>query len=479
MILRQWQANCIERACRQYQRAQSHFLCMATPGAGKTTMAALLAKRLLDSDLADLVICFAPSVLVVDDFRDELERQTGQRMDGLIGSRGCAMTYQSMLSLPDSFWALLSTHRVFAIFDEIHHCAGFTVEMANAWGERILTEIQGRATYTLALTGTPWRSDQTPIVLSRYCAENRSIDCDYVYGLHEAIQDRVCRTPNLILIDNDNITVNEGTDSTRYRCIKDLLDQSRCTYQQLLENEYFARYVLQQAHKKLEELRRTVPDAGGLIVAASVAHAHQLAQLVKVTLHEDALIATYYEDDATQIIRQFKTGMQKWIISVGMISEGTNIPRLRVCCHLTRVKTEMYFRQVLGRILRSNGNEGETAYLYMPAEPTLLQYAQRLAEDIPAMDVLKFEQMTTKNTPENMPPKISAIRDSTGINLKVGTTNSNLQSPAPVVPNNFQFAASSPLAQSYESTVDVFGKFKQKLIALGVVHNDIRVIPVR
>lgn len=101
-----------------------------------------------------------------------------------------------------------------------------------------------------------------------------------------------------------------------------------------------------------------MPDAGGLIVADSVTHAH-IAQLLKKILNEHTAIATYYEDDAAHIIRDFKTGMQKWIISVGMISEGINIPRLRVCCHLTRMKTELYFRQVLGRILRSSGEERE------------------------------------------------------------------------------------------------------------------------
>ena len=54
------------------------------------------------------------------------------------------------------------------IFDEIHHCAGSNVDNANAWGEQIILNIQDKAKYTLALTGTPWRSDAAPIVLSNY-----------------------------------------------------------------------------------------------------------------------------------------------------------------------------------------------------------------------------------------------------------------------------------------------------------------------
>ncbi|EEF23847.1 conserved hypothetical protein, partial [Ricinus communis] len=190
MKLRQWQAECIDQAHAQFGRGQSHFLCLATPGAGKTKMAAALAKQLLEGGKIDLIMCFAPSVIVADDFRIELEIHIGQRMDGLMGSRGCAMTYQAMLSLTDNFWSLLTHHRVLVIFDEIHHCAGHTRDTANAWGERIISEIQGRAAYTLALTGTPWRSDRIPIVLARYCSESSRVQCDYQYGLYQSISDR-------------------------------------------------------------------------------------------------------------------------------------------------------------------------------------------------------------------------------------------------------------------------------------------------
>jgi len=393
----------------------------------------------------------------------------------LIGSRGTTLTYQAMLSVSDHFWALFSHHRVFAIFDEIHHCAGHTTETANAWGERIICEIQGRAAYTLALTGTPWRSDRVPIVLSRYCAEQRQIHCDFQYGLQQSIIDRVCRIPNLVIIDNDNITVNEGYTSKQFNSIEALLSQSCCSYQQLLDNEALIAYVLRQADKKLNTLRKTVRNAGGLIVAASVTHAHQIARLLKKILNERAVIATYYEDDAAHIIKDFKVGMQKWIISVGMISEGTNIPRLRVCCHLTRVKTELYFRQVLGRILRSSGEEGESAYLYMPAEPTLTQYAQRLAEDIPAMEVLRFERMRPHSAGSKTISQKGSTVSASPLTLTIGSDDfapvENLSiSNDFIAPHNA--ASNHSLAQSYDSTINLFGRFKQEIMSLDMLRFD-------
>lgn len=65
-MLREWQSECSERALKKYQSNGSHFFCQATPGAGKTVLAANIASRLLQSDMADLVLCFSPSLTVSD-----------------------------------------------------------------------------------------------------------------------------------------------------------------------------------------------------------------------------------------------------------------------------------------------------------------------------------------------------------------------------------------------------------------------------
>ena len=225
--------------------------------------------------------------------------------------------------------------------------------------------------------------------------KNQNIQCDYRYGLSQAISDGVCRMPRLTIVDNNRILLRKGPDTQCFGAFKDLLEQSDCRYQQLLESQELILHVLREANNKLNLLRTFAPDAGGLIVAASVAHAQRIATLLSTELGEEALIATYLEDDALSIIHNFKTSNDKWIISVGMISEGTNLPRLRVCCHLTRVKTELYFRQVLGRILRANGSSNEEGFFYMPAEPTLVEYAYRLSEDIPKESVTYLDTMTT------------------------------------------------------------------------------------
>jgi superfamily II DNA or RNA helicase len=124
----------------------------------KTIMAAEVAARLFEQDLIDFVLCFSPSIVIANEIRRTLESRMNARFDGIIGAKGGSFTYQSMQFLNPELWRLIKSHRVFVIFDEIHHCAGSSITDANSWGEKVIANIQHDAAYTLTLTGTPWRS---------------------------------------------------------------------------------------------------------------------------------------------------------------------------------------------------------------------------------------------------------------------------------------------------------------------------------
>jgi len=473
MKLRQWQVSCINKALKQYLNGNSHFLTLATLGAGKTLMASELADQLLKNNLIDLIICFSPSSIVSQDFSQSLQLRINERFDGLLGAKGHSLTYQNLQYLDDNFWLLFEKFRVFVIFDEIHHCAGSNVHNSNAWGEQILLNIQDKAKYTLALTGTPWRSDAAPIVLSNYMHPSKKISCDYVYGLSEAITDDVCRVPQIIAIDNNNISVVDDEETKTFTSFKCLLSQSVIPYQEIIENEKVIKYVISSAQKKLSAIRTKNADAAGLIVASSIEHTKQIRTLMKDCFNEDAVVVTYRENEPTSIIQQFRHAQTKWIISVGMISEGTNIPRLQICCHLTNIKTEMHFRQILGRILRMTDSKNQDAVMYMPAEPKLLEYAYRVKQDVPfEADVVKFEKM--KNSIEEdisddvsdtvTFDKVSKVSPTT--ELEFGGFDNPIEHRAfnkmsEAVEEHF-------LTSSYEKVVNIFGQFQQEAIALGL-----------
>lgn len=383
--LRRWQGRCIEKALVHYDTAR-HFFCQATPGAGKTRMAAELARRLLEQGKIDLVLCFAPSCQVVEGFRVTFAQVLGRRLDGQLGAIGAAHTYQAMDYRNDAFWKLLDDYRVFAIFDEIHHCAGHDPLLSNAWGQQILQRVQDQAAFTLALSGTPWRSDDRAIALARYSSPEGQLICDYRYGLKEAIADGVCRSPRIILLDNQKVKLTEelAAESTirLFTSIAKLIGGSPVTYENLLRHDEVIDQLLKLGCAKLDELRQSKSDAAGLVVATDIEHAHQIAKALEKR-GEPCWVVTNENPNAQGVINSFRHSDCRWVVAIGMISEGTDIPRLQVCCYLSRIRTELHYRQVLGRVLRRTSRVDEQAWLFMLAEPTLQSYAERINEDLP------------------------------------------------------------------------------------------------
>jgi hypothetical protein len=98
----------------------------------------------------------------------------------------------------------------------------------------------------------------------------------------------------------------------------------------------------------------------------------------------------------------------------------------------------------------------------MPAEPTLTQYAERLADDIPTMDIIHFERMPKRNRIGEMAPAISTTASDNAINLTI--VADFYPRPEPITSSQ-ESPSYSTLAQSYESTINLFGKFRQEILS--------------
>ncbi|WP_436405106.1 DEAD/DEAH box helicase [Vibrio campbellii] len=382
-MLRPWQIECAKNALQKFRGNRQHFFCQATPGSGKTVLAATVASRLLNDDMVDLVLCFSPSLTVSEGIKKTFSQTLNCTFNGGLGSIGQSLTYQSIQFLSDEFWETLRNHRVFVVFDEIHHCSGAELENANVWGQQVLTKIQGLATYTLAMSGTPWRSDSLPIVMGEYSDPDGRLLVDFQYTLKQAIDDGVCRAPNIVLVDNEQLSVCSSEKVESFSSIIEMLKQTKASYQSVIHNQEAMEYLLGLGCDRLEKVRIDVPNAGGLVVAASVQHAQAIKDILSLKFGQTVSIVTYRHEEPLAEIDRYRQSDSQWIVSVGMISEGTDIPRLQVCCHMSSVKTELYFRQVLGRILRIDSSMAQQAWLFTFAEQNLIQFAERIEDDIP------------------------------------------------------------------------------------------------
>ena len=99
-------------------------------------------------------------------------------------------------------------------------------------------------------------------------------------------------------------------------------------------------------------LRRDDPTAGGLIIATDQQHARGIADLLTRRHRVRPVVAVSEDPDASARIAAFGRSDDPWIVAVRMVSEGVDVPRLRLGVFATTTTTELFFRQAVGRVVR-------------------------------------------------------------------------------------------------------------------------------
>ena len=151
--------------------------------------------------------------------------------------------------------------------------------------------------------------------------------------------------------------------------------------------------VIEKANERLLQLRSGGhADAGGLVIAMNQEHARFLADLLQARIGVKPTIVLSDEDGASRKIATFGRSRDPWIVAVHMVSEGVDIPRLRVGVYASNVVTEMYFRQFCGRFVRAQRSGGtQHAFVYLPDDPRLRGLAARVTTDVRGILHTKLE----------------------------------------------------------------------------------------
>lgn len=379
--LRAWQ---VEALARYRELGQRDFLAVATPGAGKTTFALRVATDLLEDRTIEQVIVVTPTEHLKVQWADAAAK-VGLHLDpGLGGSRkgrsrqfqGQAVTYAGVAAATFAYEARTVNARTLVIFDEVHHAGD-----ALSWGEAV-GQAFALATRRLSLTGTPFRSDATPIPFVRYAEEadgiRRSV-ADYTYGYAEALRDHVVRPVVFLAYGGgmrwrtragDELAVNLGEPLT-----KDVTAQAWRTA--LDPAGEWMPAVLRAADRRLEEVRRHVPDAGGLVIATDQRQARAYARALGSITGEQPSVVLSDDPGASRRIERFSGSEERWMVAVRMVSEGVDVPRLAVGVYATATSTPLFFAQAVGRFVRSR-RRGELASVFLPTVPILLAHAAAL-----------------------------------------------------------------------------------------------------
>ena len=366
------------------------FLVSAAPGAGKTRPALEFARRQLAAGTATAVVVACPTAPLTRQWAraaHELGLDLAPDADSPAppaGFHGVAVTYARVAKAPLR-WARSLPRRTLVIADEAHHL-----------GEELTWGVTFARAFTeshrwLLLSGTPFRSDATPIPGVSYDADGLA-EPDVSYSYAEAVADAVCRPVCFVAYDG-SLSWRSGDDviESSFETVLSTREASR-RYRTAISTDLpdGLRRILGEADAKLRAIRRDGHrDAAGLVVAADSEHARRIAKLLREATGRMPLVVLHAEARAAAKLAAFSAATDPWIVAVNMVSEGVDIPRLRVGVYATAAKTPLIFRQIVGRFVRTRPTRPthsprapEPSWLYIPADPILRDHAATIEQEL-------------------------------------------------------------------------------------------------
>jgi len=380
--LRAWQ----RRALTKYLSAKPRdFLAVATPGAGKTTFALRVAAELLADRTVDQVTVVAPTEHLKHQWAQAAARvgialdsrfsnSTGQTSSDF---HGVVVTYAQIAAHPTRHRVRTENRRTLVILDEIHHGGD-----AKSWGEGI-REAFDSATRRLALTGTPFRSDDSAIPFVVYepdAAGFQRSKSDHTYGYADALADGVVRPVVFLAYSGEARWRDSAGEEFTARLGEPLsAEQTARAWRTALDPAGdWIPAVLSAADTRLGQLRAAgMSDAGGLVIASDQTAARAYAELLEALTGTRPTLVLSDDPGSSSRIDEFSESEQRWMVAVRMVSEGVDVPRLAVGVYATSASTPLYFAQAIGRFVRSR-RPGETASVFLPSVPVLLDLAAQL-----------------------------------------------------------------------------------------------------
>jgi superfamily II DNA or RNA helicase len=382
--LRSWQQRALDQMA---DWASGSFLISAAPGAGKTRPALDFARRELAAGRARTVVVACPTAPLTrqwaraaSELAIELAPDAGSPRPPR-GFHGVAVTY-ARIAQASARWARgvsSISAGMLVIADEAHHLGE---ELA--WGEGFAAVFAGAPRWLL-LSGTPFRSDATPIPGVRYDADGVAKP-DVSYSYADAVIDGVCRPVCFVAYDG-TLSWRSGEDviESSFETILPAREASR-RYRTAISTELpdGLPRILREADAKLRELRREGRgDEGGLVIAADSEHARRIARLLREAAGCAPVVVLHTEPRAAEKLEAFTHARDPWIVAVNMVSEGVDIPRLRVGVYATAAKTALVFRQIAGRFVRTlPALPLDPSWLYVPADPILRDHVAAVSQEI-------------------------------------------------------------------------------------------------
>jgi superfamily II DNA or RNA helicase len=401
--LRKWQRAALQKVVESRSEGRGHALIAACPGAGKTRLTVEVWKTYASHDCEVMVVVVPSRALkrqwktafksfgvgALDAVKNKiLEAHAYHDEEMFDANRPIQVyTYAQIASNPDLFRILCSRHRVFVVFDEIHHA-----DDDEKFGEALVYAFEA-ADFRLSLSGTPFNTRGGRLA---FCEVEKITDddgrdinrtkTDYAYSYGDALSvagtpedPEVVRPVQFVrwnglatwqrMYPSKGITVEKTvTGAKKSDPLWPLLD--------MVNGQYLPR-MIDAAIQRLMEIREHQSNAGMLITAMDRDHCEQIAMYLRSKGIHDSRTIVYDTPGAADAIIDFGRSKDRVLIAVKMISEGVDIKRLRVGVYASNILTQMFFIQFIGRFIRWDGSlpASQFACVFIPEHVTLMKYA--------------------------------------------------------------------------------------------------------
>lgn len=428
--LRKWQQDAGLRAEKHFLSGKDVWVTEACTGSGKTLHGVDVANRLIRAEAVDLVIVVTPSIATRSGWVSSMTRCGIDATDNpdlfaTADFNAVVISYGGNARLEAALYHRPVYKGIFLIVDEYHHA-----EEDAAWGKTV-SLLTSKAVKTLFLSGTPWRSAGQIAVLASstniyerpyYVGDRVEADFKYQYAddlAQASDQDRGTIAVEFSFQDSQytssdgkteelgNPHLSKMEEEDREAWIAEALKSDARVGKHLrtqvggidysLASNPLVRDLIAMGCDKLEryrsKARSMLPTL--LVVAQSIKEARAIHQyLIDVIGFRSALIVSDKETashEIEEIQDRCQKGMLDVIVSVGMVSEGVDIPQIKGVVFLSGIMTLLYIIQVIGRMLRRIRLEDGymdasvnhlPGFFVAPSAPRLIACAYRIEQEI-------------------------------------------------------------------------------------------------
>ena len=431
-----WQERAVDQLTEQLNifysaergKFERAYVVKVSPSGGKTIFSMKAARSMIEAKLIDKVIWLVPRnsiklgfaddckhVPMAEDVRHLRREHMHVELDlkatyrgWLRNTHGAVVTYQALPGLMNYFQHLAEAgKRLMFVFDEAHHGAAGEIDdtddaTANVWGEA-MQQVVAIAHAIICMTGTPVRADDKRVSLLQYEEQEvvnpvgggmfraYHVKADFTFGYADAVRAGVARK---LIVRNQDPTMDFTWDGDHHseklsgverrllpHAKRLLVDGERGTVDAMLK----------QAWDESERNRRTGDmDAAVLVIVENTASGRRnpmdyVRERIRELFKEEPVTVEFADgQEAQDQIKAFKRSgnTTRWIVAKNMISEGTNIPRIRVVCILRDIKSSVFYEQLVHRATRNDSDEvPQDAIVIQWHLPTLYAYGYTIEQE--------------------------------------------------------------------------------------------------